>query len=84
MLSRMARRPDPAEFDRPLTEAQLKERARHLSMLSPHHVADAYRQAYEACRMEGDRLPRASAVQDLVATRKVLRKWRIRGPEGRG
>jgi hypothetical protein len=80
----MARRPDPAEFDRPLTEAELKERARRLSMLSPHNVADAYRQAYEACRMEGDRLPRASAVQDLVATWKVLRKWRIRGPEPRG
>jgi hypothetical protein len=80
----MARRPDPAEFDRPLTEAELKERVRRLSMLSPHHVADAYRQAYEACRMEGDRLPLASAVQELVATWKVLRKWKIRGPAARG
>src|SRR5271165_2688719 len=34
----MARRPDPAEFDRPLTEAELKERMRRLSLLSPHHV----------------------------------------------
>jgi hypothetical protein len=80
----MARRPDPAEFDRPLTEAELKERVRRLSMLSPHHVEDAYRQAHEACRMEGDRLPRASAVQELVATWKVLQKWRIRGPAAGG
>lgn len=84
MLSRMARRLDPAEFDRPLTEAELKERARRLSLLSPHHVEDAYRQAYEACRMEGDPLPRASAVQELVATWKLLPKWRIRGPVSRG
>jgi hypothetical protein len=48
------------EFDRPLTPAELAERRRRLSLLSPHHVADAYRQAHEACRMEGDRLPRAS------------------------
>jgi len=52
----------PEEFDRPLTPEELNERRRRLSLLSPHHVADAYRQAYEACRMEGDRLPRASAV----------------------
>jgi len=50
---------------------------RRLSMLSPHRVADAYRQAYETCRMEGDRLPRVGAVQELVATWKLLRMWRI-------
>src|SRR5258708_2719477 len=37
---------DRAEFDRSLTEIELKERVRRLSLLSPHHVADAYRQAY--------------------------------------
>jgi len=72
----MARRPDPVEFDRPLTEAELKERVRQLSLLSTHHVADAYRRAYEVCRMEGDRLPRASSIQELVATWKVLRNRR--------
>ena len=80
----MARRPDPAEFDRPLTQPELKDRTRQLSMLSPHHVADAYRRAYEACRMDGDRLPRASSVQELVAAWKLLRKWRRRGPPPRG
>ena len=34
--------------------AELAERHRRLSMLSPVHVADAYRQAHEACRMDSD------------------------------
>jgi hypothetical protein len=66
----MARRPDPSEFDLPLTEAELKKRRRELSMLSPHHVSEAYKRAYEACRMDDDRLPRASAIQELVAAWK--------------
>jgi len=46
---------------RPLTPDELKEHQRRLSMLSPHHVADEYRKAHDACRMDGDRLPWASA-----------------------
>jgi hypothetical protein len=42
-VRRMARRPDPAEFDRPLTDAELKQRRRELSMLSPQHVAESFR-----------------------------------------
>jgi hypothetical protein len=79
----MARRPDPSEFDRPLTRDELARRERELSMLSPHHVADAYQRAYQACRMDGDRLPRASAVQELVAAWKLMWKWRRRGPMAR-
>jgi hypothetical protein len=67
-----------------LTEAEPNERVRHLSMLSTDHVAARYHDAYEACRLEGDRLRRASAVQELAATWKLLRKWRIRGPAPRG
>jgi len=74
----MARRPDPAEFDRPLTDAELKQRRRELSMLSPQHVAESYRRAHEACRMDGDQLPRASAVQEMVAAWKLLWTWRRR------
>jgi hypothetical protein len=58
--------PVAGKLDRPLTRAELEERERRLSLLSPHHVADAYRQAHEACRMEGDRLPGAGAFQELV------------------
>jgi hypothetical protein len=72
----MARRPAPEEFDRPLTKEELAQRERQLSMLSPHHVADAYRQAHEQCRMEGDRLPRARAVQELVTVWKLMWRWR--------
>jgi hypothetical protein len=69
----MARRPDP-----PLTNEQLASRQRQLSMLSPQHVEQAYREAHEAARMVGDRLPRASAVQELVIAWKLLWKWRKR------
>jgi hypothetical protein len=79
----MARRPAPEEFDHPLTKEALAERQRRLAMLSPHHVTEAYRQAHEACRMEGDRLPKASAVQELVTAWKLLWKWKRRGPAGR-
>jgi len=40
--------------------------------------AEAYRQAYKACRMEGDLLPRANAVQELVTAWKLLWSWRKR------
>ena len=65
LSSVMARRPSPEDFDRPLTKAELAERERRLSLLSPNHVADAYRQAHGACRMDGDRLPSARAFQEL-------------------
>ena len=80
----MARRPAPEELDRPLNREELAERQRRLALLSPHHVAQAYRQAHEACRIEGDRLPRASAVQELVTAWRVLWRWRRRGPTDRG
>ena len=80
---RMARRPSPEEFDKPFTPEELSDLKRRLSMLSPHHVADAYRQAHEARRMDGDRLPKASAVQELVTAWKLLWKWRRRRPVDR-
>jgi hypothetical protein len=79
----MARRPSPEEFDRPLTPRELEDCQQRLSMLSPYHVTNAYRQAYEACRMDGDRLPKASAVQELVTAWKLLWKWRRRRPVDR-
>jgi hypothetical protein len=68
------------EFDRPLNRAEPAECQRDLSMLSPQHVAEAYRQAHEACGMEGDRLPSASAVQGLMTAWKLMWKWMRRGP----
>ena len=76
----MAYRPDPSEFDHPLGPDQVKELHRKLSMLSPSHVRDAYDRAYQACKMDGDVLPRAAAVQELVVSWKILRAWRRRRP----
>jgi hypothetical protein len=73
----MASRPDPAEFDKPLTKEDLARR-RDLSMLSEHSVRDAYRLAWERCKMQGESLPRASAIQELVTARKLLWSWRRR------
>ena len=74
----MARRPDPSEFDKPLSKDQLAELVRRLSMLSPYHVQDAYRQAHQKCCMQGDLLPRAAAIQELVAAWKIMRQWKLR------
>ena len=74
----MPRRPDPTEFDTPLTKDELAKRRRDLSMLSEHHVRDAYQDAYERCQMKGDAVPRASAIQELVTVWKLLWSWRRR------
>jgi hypothetical protein len=79
----MAYRPDPGEFDKPLNPAELKELHRRLSLLSPHHVQEAYRSAHHRCCMGGDLLPRAAAVQELVTAWKILRRWKARRPERR-
>jgi hypothetical protein len=79
----MAHRPDPSEFDRPLTVDQLRALHRKLSMLSPYHVQEAYRTAHASCSMEGDALPRAAALQELVTAWKILRNWKRRRPPRR-
>ncbi|HEY6341570.1 MAG TPA: hypothetical protein VIY49_08770 [Bryobacteraceae bacterium] len=71
----MARRPDSAEFDTPLTKEDLAKRRRDLAMLSEPHVRDAYQEAYERCRMKSDALPGASAIQELVTVWKLLWSW---------
>jgi hypothetical protein len=79
----MAYRPDPSEFDRPLSVEDLKALRRKLSMLSPSHVLEAYREAHQKCRMDGDVLPRAAALQELVTAWKILKGWKRRRPPRR-
>jgi hypothetical protein len=67
----MAWRPDPTQFDKPLTKEDLADWRRALSMLSEHSVRDAYRLAWERCKMQGDGLPPPSAVQELVTAWKL-------------
>jgi hypothetical protein len=68
----MARRPDSAEFDRPLNRAELAEHHRRLAILSPYHLMKAYQDAYEACKIEDDQFPSARAVQELVTAWKLM------------
>jgi hypothetical protein len=81
----MAHRPSPEELDRPLTPEELTEYKRGLTRLPPSEVAEAYQRAYERCRMEGDRTPRARSIQELVTAWKLIwarrrnRRWMGRG-----
>lgn len=61
---------------RPLTKEALQERMRSLSLLSPQHVRDAYRRAWEQCRLEGADVPNVQAIQELVTAFRLLWKWR--------
>lgn len=79
----MAYRPDSSEFDKPLSPAELKNLQHRLSLLSPNHVQDAYRQAHKLCYMDADVLPRAAAIQELVTAWKMMREWKRRRPPRR-
>jgi hypothetical protein len=74
----MARRPDLAEFDKPLSREQLAQLTRRLAVLSPHDVQRAYCDAYVRCAMNGDLLPPAAAMQELVTAWKLMRQWKLR------
>jgi len=65
-----------AEPERPLTEQELRALQQNLARLSEPSVKEVYRQAWEECRMKGERLPPAKAVQQLVRAWKLLWKWR--------
>ena len=79
----MAYRPDPSEFDQPLSRQQITDLRRHLAGIDPFRVVRAYQQAYERCRMHGDLLPKASAIQELVTAWKVLRDRKRQRPPRR-
>jgi len=64
-----------AEPERPLTEPELKALQQNLARLSEPSVQQVYRQAWEECRMKGERLPPAKAIQQLVQAWKQLWKW---------
>ena len=65
-----------AEPERPLTEPELKALQQNLARLSEPSVRQAYQRAWEECRMKGERIPPAKAVQQLVQAWKQLWKWR--------
>jgi hypothetical protein len=71
----MTRRPNFPK-DVVLTEAELKELQRRLSLRSPSHVEDFYREAHRECCLNDKTFPVARAIQQLVQAWKQLRKWR--------
>jgi hypothetical protein len=54
----------------------LAELKRQLARLHPFMVEDAYREAYARCAPVAGRIPKPSAVQELVAAWQQLWKWR--------
>jgi hypothetical protein len=69
MAKRSNRLPNDA-----MTLEQLREFERGLSLLSPIMVKERYRNAADRCRFL--ELPTPRVIQELVATWKVLWKWR--------
>jgi hypothetical protein len=56
-----------------LTEVQLAELRKKLALMSVTAVMDAYRSAYFQCKLEGDKVPPARAIQTLVQAWKEMR-----------
>jgi hypothetical protein len=61
-----------------MTPEELERLQREFAKLSEYSVQQEYKRAYEACRMEGERLPRPRAIQELVQIWKQLWRWRKR------
>jgi hypothetical protein len=58
-----------------LSKPELAELQRKLAMMSVTAVSDFYFAAYLRCKFDGDRVPPARAIQELVQARKEMRKW---------
>jgi branched-subunit amino acid aminotransferase/4-amino-4-deoxychorismate lyase len=57
-----------------MSREELKALERRLSLLSPHGVQENYKRLADKCRFLD--LPTPRIMQELVATWKVLWKWR--------
>jgi hypothetical protein len=71
----MARRPNFPK-DEPLSENELRELQRRLSLLSMSHVEDFYRESHREYCLNDRTFPAARSIQQLVQAWKQLRKWR--------
>ena len=69
----MARRQNESDV---LTREELAELRRSLTLLSTDGVERFYRQAYERCVLQPNRVPSAMRMQELVTAWKLLGKWR--------
>jgi hypothetical protein len=71
------------ELDRPFSRQEVAELRHRLAKLAPSKVIDEYHEVYEKCRIDGDLLPRAKSIQQLVVMWKVLWQGRRRTRSGR-
>jgi hypothetical protein len=63
-------------MEKALTKADLAELQRKLATMSVTAVRDFYFAAYVRCKFEGDKVPAARSIQELVQAWKEMRKWR--------
>jgi hypothetical protein len=59
-----------------LTKQDIEEIRRKLATMSVTGVKDFYTAAYFECRLNGDRIPAARAIQRLVQAWRELRKMK--------
>lgn len=69
----MARRPEVSKSI--MTENELADLKRRLSLLSPQHVQEEYKAQVERCRLQGE-VPPPYMIQRLVTIWKVL--WKMK------
>jgi hypothetical protein len=72
----MAYHPDPSELEKPLSKEGLELFQHKLSALAPQSVYAEYRRLHEECAILGQRLPKASSIQQLVTVWRFLRARR--------
>jgi hypothetical protein len=61
--------------DDKLTTTQLAELRKKLATTSITAVKDAYQSAHYQCRLDGDKIPSARAIQTLVQAWREMRGW---------
>ena len=62
-------------MDDKLTTTQLADLRKKLSTMSVTAVKDAYHSAYFQCKLDGDKIPSARAIQTLVQAWREMRGW---------
>jgi hypothetical protein len=58
-----------------LSKAELRKLFSELARLSPYHVREFYRKAWDRCRTDNG-VPRPRLIQELVTAWKIPRKWK--------
>jgi hypothetical protein len=79
----MVHRPNPTEFDKPMTPEEIHALRGTLCGLPRHEVYRKYLDAYGECRGDSDKVPSARTIQRLVTFWKFLWDKDRKRPPGR-